>query len=138
MSMALPFERYWPGAAALCMSHQLPSFERTAAKALADALGVRFEPWMQDWPLEVADSARVEEFLAAYEKEERPEHRLAIMELIIASSDQAFSLGPPLSSLLDRVAAALKAYPELVEYWSCLDAHSDDEMFAITPWMRGL
>ena len=38
----------------------------TTAKAVADAILVRFEPWMQDWPLEVADSDRIEEFLGSY------------------------------------------------------------------------
>jgi len=93
---------------------------------------------MQDWPLEVADSERVEDFLAHYEREERPEHRLAIVTLIIASLNDAFSVARPSKCLLDRVAPLLKAYPALVEYWSCPDAHSDDEMFAITAWLRSL
>jgi len=93
---------------------------------------------MQDWLLEVADGQRVEEFLAYYERERSPEHRLAIAELIVASLDRAYSLAPPPKSLLDRAAPVLKAYPDIVEYWSCPDAHIDDEMFAVTPWIRSL
>jgi len=120
------------------MSAHLPVVHRTTAKAVADAMGVRCEPWMQDWPLEVADSGRIEEFLAHYEKEERPEHRLAIAVLITASLDEAFSLAPPQKALLDRVGPGLKAYPQVVEYWSCPDANTDEQLFAITPWIRGL
>ncbi len=93
---------------------------------------------MQDWPLEVADSDRIEEFLAHYQKEGAPERRLAIAALLAASLDEAFSVAAPPKQLLDRLGPVFKAYPDLVEYWSCPDAHTDDEMFAITPWIRGL
>src|SRR5258705_4276695 len=98
------------------MSDQIPTFARSTAKAVADALGIACESWMQDWPLGVADGQRVEEFVAYYEREKRPEYRLAVAELIVASLDEAFSLAPPPKSLLDRAAPVLKAYPEIVEY----------------------
>jgi hypothetical protein len=45
---------------------------------------------------------------------------------------------PPSKELLDRAGPVLKNYPEMLEYWSCPDAHTDDEMFHITPWIRRL
>src|ERR1035438_7343559 len=112
MTSSLLYANQWYGKT---MSAHLPVVHRTTAKAVANAMGVRCEPWMQDWPLEVADSGRIEEFLAHYEKEERPEHRLAIAVLITASLDEAFSLAPPPKALLDRVGPVLKAYPQVVE-----------------------
>jgi len=93
---------------------------------------------MQDWPIEVADGERVEEFLAHLETESRPDRRFAIVTLVVASLDTAFSSAPPPKSLLDRVAPLVREYPDLIEYWSCPAAQSDEEMFAITGWIRGL
>jgi len=91
---------------------------------------------MQDWPLEVANCDRVGEFLDRYEMERNHEHRLAIVSLIVASLEEAFCLTTPAQKLLDRAGPILRVYPEIVKYWSCPDAHRDDEMFHITPWIR--
>jgi hypothetical protein len=63
-----------------------------------------------DWPIEVADGDRTAEFLSHYEKEERPEHRLAIAELIVASLDDAVAIAQPPKDLLDRAGSILKMY----------------------------
>jgi hypothetical protein len=120
------------------MSAGLPAIHRTTAEAVAKAVGVVCEPWMQDWPLEVADADRIEEFLSHYGRERNTEHRIAIAALIVASLDDAFALGTPSKELLDRAGPVLKNYPEMLEYWSCPDAHTNDEMFHITPWIRTL
>jgi|SRR4051794_40306116 hypothetical protein len=120
------------------MDPHLPLIERTTAEAVAKTVGVACDPWMQDWPLEVADADRTEEFLVHYGKEGNSKHRIAIAALIMASLDKAFALGTPPSQLLDRAGPILKNYPEMVEYWSCPGAHTDDEMFHITPWIRSL
>ena len=93
---------------------------------------------MQDWPLEVANGDRIEEFLSYYEKEQKSEARLAIAELTVASLDDAFSVTTPSKRVLDRAGRILKPYPHIIEYWSCPDAHTEDEMFHITPWIRSL
>jgi hypothetical protein len=120
------------------MSAGLPAIHRTTAEAVSKAVGVACEPWMRDWPLEVRDADRIEEFLSHYGREPNPEHRIAIAALIVASLDDAFALEPPSKELLDRAGPVLKNYPEMLEYWSCPDAHTDDEMFHITPWIRRL
>jgi hypothetical protein len=120
------------------MDPHLPLIEPTTAEALAKTVGVAYDPWMQDWPLEVADADRIEEFLSHHGREVNSKHRIAIAVLIGASLDDAFALGTPPPQLLDRAGPILKNYPELVEYWSCPDAHTADEMFHITPWIRSL
>ena len=120
------------------MSKGLPAIHRTTAEAVAKVVGVAYEPWMQDWPLEAAAPVHIEKFLNCYAGERNPEHLLAIAALIVASLDGAFAVGHPSKELLDRARLVLKNYPDLVEYWSCLDAHTDDEMFHITPWIRTL
>ncbi len=120
------------------VSAHLPLIDSTTAEAVAKAVRVTWHPSMQDWPLEVSDGDRVEEFLADYEREQRPEHRHAIAALIVASLDDAFAVGAPSKEVLDHAGRILTTYPEMLEYWSCLDAQADDEMFHITPWIRGL
>jgi hypothetical protein len=115
-----------------------PATDGATAEAVAKAVGVAYEPWMQDWPIEVADGDRTAEFLSHYKKEERPERRLAIAELIVASLDHAAALADPSKDLLDRAGRILKMYPHIIEYWSCPDAPTNDEMFHITPWIRTL
>lgn len=91
---------------------------------------------MQDWPVEASDAGRVEEFLGHYHRAKRPEHRRAIAAVILCSLEEAFASGPVPVELLEQIATVLKGYPELVEYWSCREARSEEEMFAITPWIR--
>src|SRR5690349_1193286 len=112
-----------------------PATDGSTAEAVARTLGVSYEPWMQDWPIEVANGDRVAEFLSRYEKEEKPAHRLAIAELIVASLDDAIAIAKAPQSLLDRAGPILKTYPHIIEYWSRPDAQTNDEMFHVTPWI---
>jgi hypothetical protein len=115
-----------------------PATEGATARAVAKVVGVAYESWMQDWPIEAADGDRTEEFLSHYEKEEIPERQLVTAELIVASLDEAAALGAPSKDTLDRAACILKRYPHIMAYWSCPDAQTGDEMFHITPWIRTL
>lgn len=47
----------------------LPNLKRSAAASVAKGVGVACEPWMQDWPVEATDGARVEEFLSYLERQ---------------------------------------------------------------------
>jgi hypothetical protein len=116
----------------------LPTFAQSTAEAVAQKLGVACEPWMQDWPIEVADGSRVEEFFAHLEAETRPDHRRAMATLVIASLDEAFLCGASPQQLLPCIGAAIREFPELLEYWSCPNAESDEEMFPSTLWIRSL
>jgi hypothetical protein len=120
------------------MSEHLPMIQWSTAEAVAKIVGVDHEGWMQDWPLEVANCDRVEEFISHYEAERNPEHRLAIASLIVASLEEAFCLTTPSQKLLDRAAPIVRAYPEIVEYWACPEVHTEDKMFHITLWIRKL
>jgi hypothetical protein len=90
------------------MNPHLPLIDRTTAEAVAKTVDVACEPWMQDWPLEVADADRIEEFLFHYGGEQNPERRIGIAALIVASLDHAFALRAPSPKLLDR--ASLPSY----------------------------
>ncbi len=120
------------------MNSLLPTFKGTTIEQVAAKLRIACEPWMQDWPVEVADGTRIDEFLEHYEKEESPEHRLVIAEVLLVSLDHVFSHDRPSDEVLGRLAAVFRKHPTLLDYWLCPDAASDEEMFAITQWLRRL
>jgi hypothetical protein len=117
---------------------------RYKTRAAIDALASRFElpnrPNMQDWEWEVADPARLDEFLTAYESGElSDDERFTLMETVIQSFED---LGPRLEldrrwqhvlEILDR-NIDLHAYS--VWYWAALDAETPDEQFRVASSIR--
>jgi hypothetical protein len=77
------------------MDPHLPLIERTTAEAVAKTVGVAWDPWVQDWPLEVADAGRLGEFLSHYGREENSKHRIAIAALIVAALNSGVGGGWP-------------------------------------------
>jgi len=121
------------------MSQHLPNFSDETMEEVAAIMKIARESWMQDWPVEVSDGKRVEEFLGYCENENRLEHRAVMGEVLLASLDDAFRRGgQPNKEILARAARILAKNPELLEYWRCADAVSQEEVFAITPWVRSL
>ena len=120
------------------MRPHLPNFTEATVKEVAAAMRIAFEPWMQDWPVEVADGRRVEEFLKCCENENGPELSEAMTEVLLVSLDDAFERGRPSDEILARSAMVFRKHPRLLEYWRCPNASSEEEMFAITHWLRSL
>lgn len=60
------------------------------------------ESWMQDWPLEVCDPDRVEEFCAFYDQESDPLVRFDTMQLALYSYDERRPQEADLSSWFER------------------------------------
>jgi len=120
------------------MNPQLPIFTEETIHDVAATMNIAYEPWMQDWPFEVSDGTRVEEFLGFRENETRPEQGAAMAVVLLASLDDAFQRGRPSEEVLSRAATVFKKNPELLEYWLCSDARAGEEVFAVTPWLRSL
>lgn len=127
-------------------------FERYIVPAtrarIAALANVPAEAGMQDWPLEVADASRLDEFIALLEKAENDDDRFALMELVLYSVDDATptkreKVWPVIEALLEE---APMLYARELIYWSCGDEADDgtwklddlDEVggFKITPLMR--
>lgn len=103
---------------------------------IAASVGVAWEPSMQAWPLEVADSKRLPEFLDHYDSERREGHRRALAELIAFSLDAAFAMNLPPVELLDRAAEVFREDADLLDYWACWGATSEEGMFSLSAWAR--
>ena len=118
---------------------------------LTESLNLRpdFE-WMQDWPLEVADGARLREFCDLYEEGASNEKvQVALMHLILCSLDDAMPRGVAkdgvlavgeLEAQINRIDCWLRRdferYAQIIDYWRSGN-HPDPEYgFAISPLMR--
>ena len=114
---------------------------RAAIDSLAARLGLRNEPNMQDWEWEVADPARLDEFISTYRDPELSEdERFTLMETIIQSCED---LGDGLSDdgRWGEVRALLEEHIDLhicsVWYWASLETDLVDA-WQVSPFMRGL
>jgi hypothetical protein len=118
---------------------------RFPTAAAVASLAHRFElpnhPGMQDWPWEVADPERLDEFLAAYEDPSASDdERFVLMEMLLQSFEmRAREHGfdarwtRTLATLDQNVA--LHAYS--IWYWSSLDGSEDlEDHWLVTPDLR--
>ena len=108
---------------------------------LSSLLGLAYEPLMQDWELQCADSHRIREFLDLYEHGNlSDDDRFALMSLIVASCDDWISDAGTDEQVLQRVRRCLVAGFSLHEatifYWCLLSETDLDNVFSITPFMR--
>ena len=113
---------------------------RAAIDQLSERFGLRNEPGMQDWEIEVADSSRCSEFLSGYENLGLDEdERFTLMWTILQSfEDLETSLDESTDwqRVLFHLEADIEVHISTVWYWSALDAESDEETWRITPYMR--
>lgn len=105
-------------------------------EALTVALGLRFES--QDWGIANADGGRLGEFITYYERRERlaKPQRHALGELIVASMNDALERGEATASQVsvfeEFLARRQTDFPEVAEYWSCLDP----DQFPVARFLR--
>ena len=117
--------------------NDLPGFTLDVQHEVSRRLNLPSEDWMQDWPIEVTDAKRLEEFVTGYSFETQAEHRSAIATLIISCLNDHLALeGPVSEGLLHQIADLLESHPELLGYWASWDAETPEEMFPVSPWIR--
>jgi hypothetical protein len=104
---------------------------------------------MQDWPLEVADHARVAEFIELLREASDPDDRHALMELVLFSLDEAETdfqseSWPAVSELLEREPLL---HANTIIYWSAGELSDDgvwrllrdhEGWWSLTPRMRSV
>ena len=95
---------------------------------------------MQDWPIEVADAARLHEFADAYRDPALTrDERIVLMELVIASLDDvedpgSHELWPSIQEIL---LSDFDLHKQTVFYWAVEEFAASDG-FSVTPLMRAL
>lgn len=111
-----------------------------ARRALAVRFNLPYRDDMQDWEWEVADYARLEEFLSAFDSALPDEQRYSLMELVLQCVEDAPS-EKELKEAWGAVKPLLLESPSLhsatVEYWSCNEAPLD-EAFRVSRYIRAI
>jgi hypothetical protein len=119
-----------------------PRWAGASCEILEDTLRLGSQNWMQDWPLEVADPRRLEEFCGFYDHATDPAVRFDVMWLVLCSYEQRLHQGPEpdVERWLDRVLRRdFPLHGHTVRYWARLDLAGrdhDDEGRPLTPQMR--
>ena len=119
---------------------------RFPTSAAIDALAKRFRlpdgAQMQDWPWEVADAERLDEFLDAYDSGGlSDDERFTLMEIILQSfEDLGSSRGfdARWHRALDVLDRNIDLHAYSVWYWSDLENENTDELWLVTPFLRRL
>ena len=95
---------------------------------------------MQDWEYQVADSGRLDEFLAAYESGElNDDERFTLMETILQSFEDLGSstrYDPRWDRTLEIINANLDLHAYSVWYWSDLENDNAEDQCLVTPFLR--
>lgn len=115
---------------------------RAAIKSLAERFDFPNHPGMQDWEYEVADPARIDEFIAAYESGELDEdERFTLMETLLESfEEQETELEDDKRwhTVLGLIETHIDLHISTVWYWSDLENDDLELCFRITPFMRAI
>ena len=93
--------------------------------------------------MELADASRLADFLDLYEGGELDDDdRFLLMGMIVASLDDAASLGAEVASAWDRADVLLRRDVSLhattLSYWAQGDDPDPDHQFAVTPRIRSI
>ncbi|MFC9660613.1 hypothetical protein ACFVJ5_10265 [Nocardia sp. NPDC127606] len=120
-----------------------------SASRVAQLANIPHEDWMQDWPIEASDPARLDEFvrlLLAHKADWELSFWLLDLVLESAENDLAITstqddLPPRTEPLVDALVAVWEAtqapgIAQGLEYWACLEASAPDEMFLVSPLVR--
>jgi hypothetical protein len=105
---------------------------REVAREAVERLTARLDlsaVWSEDWPVEAADPARIEEFCAFYSSGDLTgAEKIALMHLIIASLDEYLLQTPPgeqdarIGEAVERLLRAdFPLHAEAVQSWARLD-----------------
>jgi hypothetical protein len=114
---------------------------RESRMRAASLAGLQYDDRMQDWPIEVADSERLAEFMELLEAHRGDwELTFLFLDLVLQSACSRADLKVLAPTVVDVVALAVDAtrapsLMENLEYWACADS-SPDEAFEVSPIVR--
>ena len=97
---------------------------------------------MQDWEWEVADSNRIDEFLAVYRYEDlSDDEQFVIAEMLVQSfeeSERVLNNDAGWSDFLRILESRLEIHIYTVWYWCCLENRDLADCWRVTPDMRSV
>lgn len=121
-----PPERYWT---------------RAAMISLAARLRVRYGDDMQDWPWEVAEPERLDEYLALYDVLTDEDEQFTLMDVMLEAVEEQASplrLVQGWQELRHRIRQRPTLHVWQMWYWSLWDTETLTNAFFIAPYTREL
>ena len=118
-------------------------FPTTAGRInLSKRFDLPYESWMQDWEWEVADAARIPEFLAVLSGEPlRDDERISLAEMLLESFDEHLvSTGKhhgDWGRFADVILSRSDLHLDTLKYWAC-DGSEQADTFAVAALVRTL
>ncbi|MGW4094435.1 hypothetical protein [Nocardia sp. NPDC004750] len=122
---------------------------RDSASRVAQLANIAHQSWMQDWPIEVSDPARLEEFVGLLLVHKADwELSFLLLDLVLESAEDKLvitlaqdNLPERTEPLVDALVAVWEAtqapgLTQRLEYWACLEASAPDETFCVSPLVR--
>ncbi|MFD6393717.1 hypothetical protein [Nocardia sp. NPDC060259] len=120
-----------------------------SASRVAQLANIAHENWMQDWPIEVSDPARLDEFVCLLLANKADwELSFWLLDLVLQSAQDDLVITPAQDDLPERTEPLVDALvavweatqapgiAQRLEYWACLEASAPDEMFFVSPLVR--
>jgi hypothetical protein len=113
-----------------------PLYAGEAQETLNAVFELMSNSGMQDWPLEVSDPDRLEEFCAFYDRDNRPLVKFDTMQLALYSYDarvrSTVAISEAVSEWFDRTLHRdFALHGNTVAYWARLERESDDPEFSL-------
>ncbi len=113
---------------------------RAAIDALAERFGLPNEPWMQDWEYQVADAARIDDFLAYAETGPGEEEAFVLMAMIFQSFEDLgeAALQDPRWARVERLLQSQSGlHQPTLRYWAN-PGKTSESVWHITPLVRSV
>lgn len=106
-------------------------------------LGLKEEPYMQDWEIECADPEKVDEYIECYKQHAiTEEEKFTLMALILGAFEEYHGGGVPSEALWKKINSILindlSVHKDHIEYYACAETDNEDEWFPITKLIRPL
>lgn len=109
---------------------EAPQYAGSAREVLEAHFGLRRDPHMQDWELEVCEPDRIEEYLAFYEQQTDPAVRFDTMAIALVAYDEAREPWTWASWFDETLRRDFALHGHSVAYWAALDREANDPELA--------
>jgi hypothetical protein len=118
-----------------------PIISSLVIQRLTEKFALPTEGIFQDWDIEVADAARLEDFLRGYDALTEKDDRCALMCVIFASYDDYVAGSGRNSNMEERIRLSVlrefSLHLDTIEYWA-RSGFSEEESFHISEFARNL
>ena len=126
------------------MNSKEPKFRCGTAKArnsLIAKFNLPHEDWMQDWPYEVSEPEKIDQYFKYYDQVTDEDEKFYLMELLIQATDEQTEILKFNQYWLEVKTRLTKNFPiheYTVHYWSSFENENLEDSWNITPYMREL